>query len=164
MQAKRFGVFVRLIAFAVVAVMRLSAQGDRGEITGTVTDATGATRQLTTPPIAVSVASILPPAGSPEPRPLKPQAEIARVGTPAWAYEGSALAIIVVVLFSVFWLRRRRASRLIEPEPDQAVLSPEDLARLALDRDAASHLAARDYPAFYSVLAATMRRYLTQRP
>src|SRR5213592_4154375 len=42
MRAQRFGVFVRLIAFAVVAVMRLSAQGDRGEITGTVMDATGA--------------------------------------------------------------------------------------------------------------------------
>ncbi len=42
MRAKRSGVFVRLMLFAAVAAMRLAGQGDRGEITGTVMDGSGA--------------------------------------------------------------------------------------------------------------------------
>jgi len=42
MRAKKWEFFVRLILLAVFAVIRLPGQGDRGEITGTVTDATGA--------------------------------------------------------------------------------------------------------------------------
>jgi hypothetical protein len=41
-RAKDFGFFVRVILLAAVAAIQLSGQGDRGEITGTVTDATGA--------------------------------------------------------------------------------------------------------------------------
>jgi len=42
MGAKKWEFFARLILLAVFAVIRLPGQGDRGEITGTVTDATGA--------------------------------------------------------------------------------------------------------------------------
>ena len=42
MRAKNWAVFLRLMLLAAVAVMRLAGQGDRGEITGTVMDASGA--------------------------------------------------------------------------------------------------------------------------
>jgi hypothetical protein len=126
-------------------------------------DSTGAIHQVATPPIRLSVASTLPPTDNPEPRPLKPQAEIARVGTPAWVYASTALAISLGVVLGAVLVRRRRPVLVLEPEPDLVPLGPEDDARLELDRDAASHLAARDFPAFYSVLSMTVRRYLTER-
>jgi hypothetical protein len=128
-----------------------------------VGDSAGAIRQVTTPPLSLSVTSTFPPVNNPEPRPLKPQAEIARVGTSAWVYISGALAISAIVLFAALWVRRRQVAPVPVLDLDLILLSPEDQARLELDRDAASDLAARDYPAFYSVLSTTVRRYLTER-
>ena len=131
-----------------------------------VRDAGGSVRQVMTPPLSLSVASVLPPSGNVEPRPLKPQAEIARVGTSAWVYGAGGAAMALIVLAAVIrriWLRR--AARVVTVTAISApeVLGPEDEARLALDRDAASSLAEREYPAFYAAVATTVRRYLTQR-
>src|ERR1700761_4116104 len=42
MRAKDRGVFIRLMVLAAIAALQLHAQGDRGEITGTVMDSSGA--------------------------------------------------------------------------------------------------------------------------
>jgi hypothetical protein len=129
------------------------------------TNADGASGSIEAPGSIISVASVLPQGGDVTPRDLKPQAEI---GTPpsSWLIPAvAALAIAVVALVALaVWRHRvlkRRAAYVPVEEP--AVLGPEDRARQVLDRIGAEFLAHRDYEAYYTAIAVTVRQYLTAR-
>jgi hypothetical protein len=126
----------------------------------------GGTSQISTPPLQITVASTVADAAAADPRPLKPQAEIAPVGARGWVFIGGAVLLVLLVTglgLTVWWRRRRGHEVAAEPEPAAALLGPEDRARRELDETAATYLAGREFAPYYAVLATTIRRYLTER-
>jgi hypothetical protein len=125
----------------------------------------GATSDFTTPTSFIEVESVLPPEGGVlTPRDLKPQAEVGQ-GPPTTLYAvlGGLVVALLVVLALIAWRLRRVSTRpALEAVPAVAVVAPEDRARHVLD-GAAEMLARRDYAAYYSTLAVTVRTYLTDR-
>jgi hypothetical protein len=127
-----------------------------GDTTGTVE----------TPPSLLAVASVLPPGGGEiAPRDLKPQAEIG-LGSPAWivpAISAATLALIVVATLLFWRVRRLQERAAYVPEPVVVAESPEDRARLVLDKTGADFGAEGDYVAYYRSIGVTVRTYLSER-
>jgi hypothetical protein len=125
-------------------------------------DTTGA---IETPASRLVVASVLPSGGEITPRDLKPQAEIG-LGSPAWvvpAISAATIALIAVATL-LFWRLRREQERVaVVPEPVVAVTSPEDRARLALDKTGVDFGAEADFTAYYRSIGVTVRTYLSER-
>jgi hypothetical protein len=112
------------------------------------------------------VASILPSGGEVSPLDLKPQADIG-LGSPAWvvpAISATTLALVVVATL-LFWRIRRIQERAaaVVPEPMVAAASPEDRARLVLDKTGVDFGADGDYATYYRAIGVTVRTYLSDR-
>jgi hypothetical protein len=126
-----------------------------GDVSGTIE----------TPPSLLLVQSVLPSSGEISPRDLKPQAEIG-AGSPAWIAPAISTATIALILVAtlLFWrMRSLRQPATAEPEPVVVAASPEDTARLALDKAGADFGAAADYTAYYRSIGVTVRTYLSER-
>ncbi len=125
----------------------------------------GASGEIETPSVRIFVAGTVPEGSSLEPLPLKAQAGFPAVGTPAVYFVALAVlaAALCLTLGLLFWRGHTRSGvAALEPEPEEIALGPEDSARRDLDR-AAGDLAGGNLPAYYAILAATVRGYLTDR-
>jgi hypothetical protein len=125
----------------------------------------GASGQFETRASSLVVQSVLETAEDLSPRDLKPQAQI---GAPApvalYAAIGVLVLAFIAVLAAIYWRQRvlrRRAMFVPEPEPE--ALTPEDRARSVLDRAGREFDASREYVAYYSDIAVSLRNYLTER-
>ncbi|HWC29377.1 MAG TPA: hypothetical protein VG845_04760 [Dehalococcoidia bacterium] len=120
---------------------------------------------LETPASRMFVGSVLPTGGEITPRDLKPQALIG-IGSPAWivpAISAATIALIAVATL-IFWRIRRLQERpVLVPEPVVVEMSPEDSARLVLDKTGAAFGADDDFVAYYRSIGVTVRTYLTER-
>ena len=121
---------------------------------------------IDTQPSLIAVASVLPAGGGEiTPRDLKPQAEIG-LGSPAWIVPAISAASIALVMVAtlLFWRVRRLQERAAYvPEPVVTVESPEDRARLVLDKTGVDFGAEGDYVAYYRSIGVTVRSYLSER-
>ena len=128
------------------------------------TEPDGTAGEITTQPSVVVVSSVLPQSGDVTPRDLKPQAVIgspSALGTILTALAAVLVALVVILL--VLWRLARRPAKEPQEEVDEAELGPEDRARAILGRAGAAFAADRDFVEYYSVLAVTIRNYLTER-
>ena len=125
---------------------------------------------LTAPPIPITVESVLPPGASPdEIRDLKPQIDLPfSPGISRRTLMAIAAGILaaVVIAASGVWLlvRLRRAPPPATPLPAVPVDAAEAAARAELDRiSGLGLLESGDLHTFHALLAACVRRYLTER-
>jgi hypothetical protein len=121
---------------------------------------------LQTPPSQFNVTSVLSndPA-VPQPRDLKPQAEIG-VSAPSWILPAlgaslATLALVAALLFVRLRAVKQRAAYV--PAPMATEDLPEDRARVVLDTAGAGFSLDGDYIEYYSSIGVTVRRYLTER-
>lgn len=124
--------------------------------------ASGESGQLQTPALELAVQSVLPASGAITPRELKPQAEIGRppLVWPLYALLGLTLALVVSAGLLAARLRHT-------PQPLPQVIEtlesgPEDRARDALD-GLQPRLLNQEYASYYTLLAETVRGYLSER-
>ncbi|MGV8040487.1 MAG: hypothetical protein AB2L07_10530 [Thermoanaerobaculaceae bacterium] len=111
--------------------------------------------------VKLKVASALPKGEeNPQPADLRPPVTLP-VGTAFWVALG--LALVLVAALAAWLIRRRR--RPAEPAaPPVPAVPPEEEARLALERLAASGLVEREeYRQYYIELATIAKRYLERR-
>ncbi len=131
--------------------------------------ASGAAGTLTSAPIPVTVQSVLPPDQDPgDIRDLKPQIDLPyRAGLSRRAIAGMALGAVAVVLALLLawrWWRARTAAPRPQPAPAPVAAGPEAAARAELDRiSGLGLLEAGDLRQFHALIAACVRRYLTER-
>ena len=124
----------------------------------------GTSGELKTERQTITIDSVLAP-GETELRPLKPQLDIGQ-GAPS-----PVLPVLFVAGFAALtafgYALHRRIGRILPPPPvfapAPAVTSPEDRARAELAAIAAAGIAATDTDEYYARIAATVRRYLTER-
>jgi hypothetical protein len=119
--------------------------------------------EISTPAQRITIQSVLTP-GENEPRPLKPQLEIA---------DPAPLPIAPILYVAVFAaltaLGYVMVSRAIGTRPAVSAAAPEiaptpaEAARASLDALAAADAGGRDLARYYASIAATMRRYLSER-
>jgi hypothetical protein len=119
--------------------------------------------EISTPAQTITIASVLTP-GDDELRPLKPQLDIADPAPPpivpiAYVAVFAALTALGYVLVSRA-IGTRPAAADAAPE---IALTPAEAARAALDALAAADAAGRELPRYYASIAATVRRYLSER-
>ncbi len=124
----------------------------------------GQSASIQTQPIPFTVRSVIPP-GDPasDIRPLKPQLDLALPGPPPLLRIGiAALLLVLLAAAVVVWRRRRRQPPVLVPVI--APPPPEEAARAELERIAAqSELGHMDYVTQYALIAACIRRYITER-
>ncbi len=124
--------------------------------------------EIETPASQLRVASVLPAQGEATLRDLKAQAEIgdapAAIVLPVLIGAGAALAVVLALLAGRQRRSRAKAATAL-PTTAAAVknLGPEDSARRVLDRAGSDFQRERDFGAYYSAIAVTVRAYLTQR-
>ncbi len=134
------------------------------ELTISYTAPDGASGDVKTERQTVTFESVLAP-GETELRPLKPQLDIG---------QGAPTPILPVLFAAIFagltafgYVLYRRIGRIAPPlpvfAPRAVVVSPEDRARAELAAIAAAGIAAADTDEYYARIAATIRRYLTER-
>lgn len=118
---------------------------------------------ISTPAQRITIESVLTP-GDDELRPLKPQLDIADPAPPP------VVPIVYVAVFAVLTaLGYVLVSRAIGARPagaaaaSEIALTPAEAARASLDALAASDTARHDLPRYYATIAATVRRYLSER-
>jgi hypothetical protein len=128
--------------------------------------ANGEPASVETAALPITVNSVIPPGENPtDVRDLKPQVSLPMGGgiarrTVALVVAAVAL-LLAAALLLVRWLRR---PRVVAAPPPQAPPSPESIARAELDRIAALGLLDRgDLKQFHALLAACIRRYLSDR-
>jgi hypothetical protein len=126
----------------------------------------GQSASVSTAPITFTVDSVIPPGDkATEIRPLKPQIEIPLPSSAALRRSLGAAAgvLLVAVLALILWRRLRYKPVMLAPvEPLEPTLEAE--ARAELDRIVAEqYLAQGDYRTHYALVAACIRRYLTER-
>jgi hypothetical protein len=119
--------------------------------------------EISTPAQTITIESVLTP-GDDEPRPLKPQLDIADPAPSPFvpiAYVAlfAALTALGYVLVSRA-IGARPAAREAAPE---IAMTPAEAARASLDALAAADATRRDLPWYYASIAATVRRYLSER-
>ena len=119
--------------------------------------------ELSTPAQTITIESVLAP-GDDELRPLKPQLDIADPAPPPivpiiFVAAFAALTALGYVLVSRA-LGARPAGAAAVPE---IALTPTEAARASLDALAAAAAAGRDLAWYYASIAATVRRYLSER-
>jgi hypothetical protein len=121
---------------------------------------------IQTPPSQFSVTSVLPADPAvPEPRDLKPQAEIG-TSAPGWIVPALAASLATLGLVaSLLYVRLRAVKRHAAYVPPPVVVEemPEDRARVVLDTAGAGFSLGGDYIEYYSSIGVTVRRYLTER-
>lgn len=132
------------------------------EVAYTLPDGSSGTARSAAP-IAVTVESVIPPGETPtDIRPLKPQATLPAPPslTPIEYGAGILVALACMLALAGAVLLRRRV-RAVRPQPAP---TPAEIARAELDRILAQDLPARgELIEHYRLLAACIRRYLTQR-
>jgi hypothetical protein len=119
---------------------------------------------IQTQPIPFTVESVIPP-GDPATnlRPLKSQLDLPLPGPSPLARIGVAVLLLAALAAGTVAWRRRRARPGVEPAVEPAG-SPEAAAQAELERIAAQdYLAKGDYRTHYALIAATIRRYITER-
>jgi hypothetical protein len=132
-------------------------------------DAGGTAGTLTSAPIPVTVQSVLPPDQDPgDIRDLKPQVDLPyRAGLSRRAIAGmtiGAVAVALALLLAWRWWRARASAPRPQPAPVPAPDGPEVVARAELDRiSGLGLLDAGDLRQFHALIAACIRRYLTER-
>ncbi len=138
-------------------------------LTVPLNDANGAAGALTAAPIPVTVQSVLPPGQDPgDIRDLKPQIDLPyRPGLSRRAVAGTAIGAVAAVLALLLAWRRWRA-RVAAPRPQPVAapvtVGPEAAARVELDRiTGLGLLETGDLRQFHALIAACIRRYLTER-
>jgi len=123
--------------------------------------------EIETPASRLSVASVLPVQGEATLRDLKAQAEIgdapAAILLPVLIGAGAALAMVLALLAGRRRRRRTAAAGLETTAAAAEDLGPEDSARRVLDRAGGDFQRERDFGAYYSAIAVTVREYLTRR-
>lgn len=121
----------------------------------------GTKGSATSAPVTLKVGSALPRGEeSPQPADLRPPVKLP-VGTAFWVALGLALALVAAVAAWLIRRRRRPAELAVPPAPE---VPPEEEARLALERLAASGLVEREeYRQYYIELATIAKRYLERR-
>lgn len=112
-------------------------------------------------PVKLKVVSALPKGEeNPQPADLRPPVTLP-VGAAFWAALGLALVLVGMV---AAWLIRRRRQAAEPVAPTVPEVPPEEEARLALERLAASGLVEREeYRQYYIELATIAKRYLERR-
>lgn len=129
----------------------------------------GAPVAISSAPIPIAVASVLPPgADAADVRDLKPQIDLpfsAGVSTRQLIAVGAFIVTVgAVAALAGWWLWRRRRPAPVVAAPVLAALTPEDVARAELDRIAGlGLLEAGGLEQFHALLAACVRRYLSDR-
>jgi len=138
-------------------------------LTVPLTDASSIPTALTSAPIPVTVQSVLPPGQDPgDIRDLKSQLDLPyRAGLSRRAIAGLALGATLIVLVPLLAWRRWRSrvtARRPQPVVEPAMSGPEAVARAELNRiSALGLLDVGDLRQFHALLAACIRRYLTER-
>jgi hypothetical protein len=131
--------------------------------------ADGTQGAVTSAPIAINVASVLPPgADAAEVRDLKPQIELPFDAGVSPRVLAAVVAFVVLGLLAVtlagWWLWRRNMPVVEVPAAVPVALAPEAAARAELERIAGLGLLdAGDYRTYHALLAACVRRYLSDR-
>jgi hypothetical protein len=155
------------VRYEVAAFLPGPAQVPPLTVPFTMPDGTGGS--ATSAPIPVTVQSVLPPgADAADVRDLKPQIELPfNAGVSARALIAVGVFVATVSLAAAlagWWMWRRRMRARVAPEV-VAVASPaEVVARAELDRiGGLGLLDADDFKTFHSLLAACVRRYLSDR-
>ncbi|HPC82901.1 MAG TPA: hypothetical protein P5234_03680 [Thermoanaerobaculaceae bacterium] len=121
----------------------------------------GETGSVATAPVKLVVGSALPRGEeNPQPADLRPPVKLA-IGTAFWVALALTLALAAA---AVRWLIRRRRKPAEAAAPPVPEVSPEEEARLALDRLATSGLVEREeFRRYYIELTAIAKRYLERR-
>lgn len=118
-------------------------------------------------PIAINVQSVLPPgADAAEVRDLKPQIELPfSAGVSRRAVMGAVAFVVVlsaIAALGFWWLWRRNMRAVPEPVAVAAASAPDAAARAELQRIAGLGLLdAGDYRTFHALIAACVRRFLS---
>ena len=123
----------------------------------------GGSGSLTTPSRSVTIESVLPPDGDDTLRPLKPQLDIP-TGAPPPIVPALYVGIFAALTaFAYVLIRRAADARPVPPPVVEPPRGPHDVARARLDELAAAGIAATNPDLYYATIAATVRRYLSDR-